>query len=86
MEAGAKADLLLAEAGVIGIILHVGSNTYIRFHDISQFSSEKIRGGGMAGAAGICPFTSAAVMPQTGTGTYVWCRKVVESQFDSCRQ
>ena len=40
----------------------------------------------MAGAAGVRPFASAAVMPQTETGTYLWCRKVVESQFDSCQQ
>ena len=40
----------------------------------------------MAGAAGVRPFASAAVMPQTETGTYLWCRKVVESQFDSCLQ
>ena len=40
----------------------------------------------MAGAAGVRPFASAAVMPQTETETYLWCRKVVESQFDSCLQ
>ena len=40
----------------------------------------------MAGAAGVRPFASAAVMPQTETRTYLWCRKVVESQFDSCLQ
>ena len=40
----------------------------------------------MAGAAGVRPFASAAVMPQTETETYLWCRKVVESQFDSCQQ
>ena len=40
----------------------------------------------MAGAAGVHPFASAAVMPQTETETYLWCRKVVESQFDSCLQ
>ena len=56
------ADLFFAEAVVIGEIFHVGSNTYIRFHDISQFSSEKIRGGGMAGAAGGRPVWSATVI------------------------
>ena len=40
----------------------------------------------MAGAAGVRPFASAAVMPQTETETYLWCRKGGESQFDSCQQ
>ena len=40
----------------------------------------------MAGAAGVRPFASAAVMPQTETETYLWSRKVIESQSDSCLQ